>query len=191
MEVWDPKAASSRSVSVPEKGRQTHRNMPGSRERILSNPCVTSVPALYLPAGTALGIQFSSDLDVHCKAPSSIPWYKTSQCFLLPACFFLEITLMSLVILSLDTSLHCADTSCDVLGSSEIALTLGRNLICRQSLTSALNLLAASVPLVHALWNWLQHHWLVVWGLMSQSLSLIPFSLQFHWHSLEKVLEKE
>lgn len=71
---------------------------------------------------------------------------------------------MSLVIVSLDTFLHSADTSCDLLGSSAIALTLERNLICHQSLIAALNLLADHVPLTHALWNRLYLCWLVVWG---------------------------
>lgn len=71
---------------------------------------------------------------------------------------------MSLVIVSPDTFLHSADTSCDLLGSSAIALTLERNLICHQSLIAALNLLADHVPLIHSLWNWLYLRWLVVWG---------------------------
>lgn len=71
---------------------------------------------------------------------------------------------MSLVIVSLDTFLHSADTSCDLLGSSAIALSLERNLISHQSLTAALNLLADHVPLIHSLWNWLYLCWRVVWG---------------------------
>lgn len=71
---------------------------------------------------------------------------------------------MSLVVISPDTVLHSADTSCDLLGSSAIALTLERNLICQQSLISALNLQADHVPLIQPLQNCLNLHQSVVWG---------------------------
>lgn len=71
---------------------------------------------------------------------------------------------MSLVIISPDTVLHSADTSCDLLGSSAIALTLERNLICQQSLISALNLQADHVLLIQPLRNCLNLHQPVVWG---------------------------
>jgi len=81
------------------------------------------------------------------------------------------------VIVSLDTFLHSADTSCDLFGSSAVALTLERNLICHQSLLAALNLLADRVPLRHSLWNWLCLPWLVVWGPPVTSPHFNPFFL--------------
>lgn len=90
-----------------------------------------------------------------CPLQDSLFYFLAPECFLVTACFFLEITLMSLVIVSLDTSLHSADTSCDLLGSSAIALALERSLICHQSPPAALNLLADPLPLLQALCNWL------------------------------------
>lgn len=90
---------------------------------------------------------------------------------------------MSLVIVSLDTFLHSADTSCDLLGSSAIPLTFQRNLLCHQPLISALNPLADHVPVVHSRWKWLYLHWLVVWAPPVTIPPFNPFLSSLPWHN--------
>lgn len=67
-------------------------------------------------------------------------------------CLFLEMTLMSHVIFSLDMFLHTVDTSCVLLGSSAIALKLScwrKTFYANQSLITVLNLWS----LICSLWS--------------------------------------